>query len=180
MVLLVIDTQKLITNEKLYNFNKFVLNIEKLIGTARKNNIEVIYVRHDDGPEYELTKGNSGFEIYEKFKPRNEEKIFDKKVNSAFKETGLLEYLAGKGERDIIIVGLQTDYCIDASIKCGFEHGFNIIVPAYANTTVDNSFMSAEQSYKYHNEFIWDGRYAECISLDETLERIKHINFNLN
>ena len=170
MVLLVVDTQKLIINEKLYEFNAFVSNVEKIIGTARQNNIEIIYVRHDDGPENELTKGTEGFEIYEKFKPSKEEKIFDKKVNSAFKDTGLLEYLISKGEKDIIIVGLQTDYCIDATMKCGFEHGFHMIVPAYSNTTVDNKFMSAEQTYQYYNEFMWNGRYAECISLDETLK----------
>ena len=61
MVLLVVDTQVLITNEKLYNFNEFVANVENLINTARKNNIEVIYVRHDDGENSELTKGKSGF-----------------------------------------------------------------------------------------------------------------------
>ncbi|MFL8713063.1 isochorismatase family protein [Clostridioides sp. GD02377] len=77
MILLVVDTQKLITNEKLYNFNSFVENVKSLIDTARKSNIEVIYVRHDDGTENELTKGKDGFEIYEKFKPYNKEKIFD-------------------------------------------------------------------------------------------------------
>ncbi len=130
-------------------------------------------MRHDGGIGNKLTKGTDGFEIYEKFQPMNDEKIFDKKVNSAFKETGLLEYLIDKGEKDIIIIGLQTDYCIDATIKCGFEHGFNIIVPAYANATVNNKFMSAEESYKYYNEFMWNGRYAECISLDETIKRMK-------
>nr|SUY83480.1 nicotinamidase-like amidase [Clostridioides difficile] len=79
MVLLIVDAQKLITNERLYKFNEFVVNVENLIDTARKNNIEVIYVRHDDGVENELTKGKNGFEIYEKFKPCNGEKIFDKK-----------------------------------------------------------------------------------------------------
>ncbi len=39
MVLLVVDTQKLITNENLYKFNKFVSNVEKIIATARQNNI---------------------------------------------------------------------------------------------------------------------------------------------
>ena len=170
MVLLVVDTQELITNEKLYNFKGFVESVEGLIKTARKNNIEVIYVRHDDGDNSELTKGKRGYEIYHKFKPCNDEKIFDKKVNSAFKESGLLEYLINKNEKDIIIAGLQTDYCIDATIKCGFEHGLNIIVPAYANTTVDNLFMSAEQSYKYYNEFIWNQRYAKCMSLDDTFK----------
>lgn len=172
MVLLVVDTQKLITNEKLYNFNAFVSNVEKIISEARKNDIEIIYIRHDDGPGSELTKGTDGFEVYEKFQPINDEKIFNKKVNSAFKGTGLLEYLMDKDEKDIIIVGIQTDLCVDATIKCGFEHGFNMIVPAYANTTVDNKFMSGEQTYKYYNEFIWNGRYAEYISMDETIRRM--------
>ncbi|WP_331683322.1 hypothetical protein [Clostridioides difficile] len=48
-----------------------------------------------------------------------------------------------------------------------------IIVPSYTNTTIDDSFMSAEQSYKYYNRFIWNGRYSECILLDETLKRMK-------
>lgn len=173
MVLLVVDTQKLIINEKLYEFDIFVANVKKLIHEARTKNIEVIYVRHDDGIGSELTKGTEGFEIYTQFKPINGEKIFDKDVNSSFKGTGLLEYLKDQGEKDIIIVGLQTDYCIDATIKCGFEHGFNIIVPALTNTTVNNIFMTSEQSYKYYNEFIWNGRYAECISVDETLKRMK-------
>ncbi len=39
MILLVINTQKLITNENLYKFNEFVSNVEKIIATARQNNI---------------------------------------------------------------------------------------------------------------------------------------------
>ena len=105
------------------------LSAYTLIEKARQNNIEVIFIRHDDGIGQELTKGNDGFEIYEEFKPINNEKIFDKTVNSAFKETGLLEYLISIEERQLIIAGLQTDYCIDAAIKCGFEHGFQIVVP---------------------------------------------------
>lgn len=172
MVLLVVDTQKLIINEKLYKFDLFVSNVERLISEARKNSLEVIFVRHDDGMGTELTKGTEGFEIFEKFEPEAGEKIFDKDVNSSFKGTGLMEYLKDKGENHIIVVGLQTDYCIDATIKCGFEHGFNIIIPELSNTTVDNEFMTSEQSYKYYNEFMWKGRYAECISVEETIIRM--------
>lgn len=85
MVLLVIDTQKLITNDKLYEFDTFVSNVKKLINSARENNIEVIYVRHDDGEGSELTKGTEGFEIFEEFKPINEEKIFDKNIGKVLR-----------------------------------------------------------------------------------------------
>lgn len=173
MVLLVIDAQREITNEKLYKFDEFVSTVKMLIKTARKNGVEVIFVRHDDGAGTPMTKGPDGFEIYEGFAPEQGEKIFDKQVNSPFKDTGLAEYLSKKGETEIIITGLQTDYCIDAAIKCGFEHGYKIIVPQYANSTFDNRFMSAEKSYEYYNDFIWNGRYAKCISAEETVLKMQ-------
>ncbi|MBR4622738.1 MAG: cysteine hydrolase [Ruminococcus sp.] len=170
MVLLVVDAQKAIVNDRLYRYDLFVSNVREMIETARRNDIEVIYIRHDDGPGCELTKGNDGYEIYEALKPADGEKIFDKSRNSAFLNTGLLEYLMQKNESTVIIVGLQTEYCIDATIKAGFEHGFRMIVPENTNSTFDNRFMSSETTCKYYNEFIWNGRYAECIPFDKATE----------
>ena len=65
MVLLVVDIQKAITNSRLYQFDVFESHVRELINKARYNNIEVIFVRHDDSVGNELTKGNNGFEIYE-------------------------------------------------------------------------------------------------------------------
>ncbi|MDF2543880.1 MAG: isochorismatase hydrolase [Herbinix sp.] len=172
MVLLVVDTQQLITTEGLYQFDRFVENVSRILTAARDKQVEVIYVRHDDGQGSELTKGTVGFEIYDKFRPFAGERIFDKKFNSAFKSTGLMKYLNEKSVKDITIVGLQTDYCIDATIKCGFEHGFQMIVPAYTNSTYDNQFMTAEQSYHYYNDFMWNGRYAQCFSVEEAIQRM--------
>lgn len=84
-----------------------------------------------------------------------------------------MEYLTEKKVHTVAVIGLQTDYCIDATIKCGFEHGFKMIVPENANSTFDNAFMTGEQSYQYYNEFMWKGRYAECISVEQTIERMK-------
>lgn len=173
MVLIVIDTQKGIMKSDVYAFDALVSNIKELIESARVNNIEVIYVRHQDKDGGELVKGSDAFEIYEPFAPMIGEKIFDKKVNSAFKKSGLLDYLKGIKERELIVTGLQSEYCIDASVKCGFEHGFQIIVPAFANSTVDNEYMSAEESYHYYNEFLWKERYATCISMEETLQMMR-------
>ncbi len=170
MVLLVVDTQKMIVTSELFQYETFVNNMKQLISLARNKDIEIIYVRHDDG--FELTKGVKGFEIFEQFAPKNEEKIFDKHVNSAFRDTGLLEYLRSKNENTIMITGLQTDYCIDATIKCGFEHGFDIVVPAFCNTTVDNEYMTAEQSYKYYNEKMWNARYSRCVSFEQACDML--------
>ena len=83
------------------------------------------------------------------------------------------KYLIEKRTKQIMVVGLQTDYCIDATVKCGFEHGFDVIVPEGANSTFDNQYMSAKETYDYFNEFMWKGRYANCVSIEEALELMK-------
>lgn len=83
------------------------------------------------------------------------------------------DYLKQSGEDTLIIIGLQTDFCIDASVKSAFENGYKVIVPQGANSTFDNEYMDKEKSYKYYNEFIWSNRYAQCISVEETIALMK-------
>jgi len=173
MILLVVDAQELLVNESLYMFETWKHNIQRLIQAARNHQVEVVYVIHDDGPEAPLSKGKRGYETAKAFAPLKTERIFEKTFNSPFKETGLLAYLKEKGISQIIAVGLQTDFCMDATIKCGFEHGFEMIVPAYTNSTVDNQWMSAEESYRYYNEYMWPQRYGQCITLEEAVKRIE-------
>ena len=174
MILMVVDTQRGCFNETLYKFEEVKENIKRLINTARKNGMEVIYIRHDDGPGTELDKGQPNYEVFDEFAPNENERIFDKNVNSAFHPmTGLTEHLEQKGVKEIITVGVSTDYCMDATIKSGFEHGFKMIVPAYCNSTYDNPYFSKETAYKYFNEFMWPKRYAQAVSVDEAVRMIE-------
>ena len=117
MILIVVDTQKGCFDERLYAFEAVRKNIKQLISIARENNIEVAYVQHDDGPGKDLDKSTDRYEIYDEFAPRDGEKRFEKNVNSAFHPmTGLTEYLLSKGEKDIMMIGVSTDYCMDATI----------------------------------------------------------------
>ena len=168
MVLLIVDTQKMLVTGELYGSDLFVSHIKQLLSAARRSGVEVIFVRHEDGVE--LAKGTDGFEIFDGFRPMNGEQIIDKHFNSAFKNTCLAEYLRGQNENMVMIAGLQTEYCIDATIKCGFEHGYTMIVPANCNSTFDNVYMTGEQSYNYYNEGIWNKRYAQCVNFEQALE----------
>lgn len=64
---------------------------------------------------------------------------------------------------------------IDASIKSAFERGYKVIVPLGANSTFDNEYMNGETTYKYYNEMMWPDRFAQCISVDETI-KLMHTN----
>ena len=174
MILLVVDVQKGIMNSRLYEFEKVRNNIKQLISCARENDVEVVYVKHDDGPNSGFSKGDISFEIYEEITPLTGEKIFEKNVNSCFnRDTGLVEYLNKLQETHIMIVGLQTDFCIDATVKTGCNMGYDIIIPAYTNSTFDNEYFSAEKTYTFYNNFMWPNRYARCISMDDAISLLK-------
>ena len=72
-----------------------------------------------------------------------------------------------------MITGLQTNFCIDATIKSAFERGYKVIVPAGTNSTFDNYYMDAETTYRYYNEMMWPKRFAECVSIEKAAEMLE-------
>ena len=175
MKLIVIDVQKGITDERLYDFDGFIRNVTNIIDAARKNNVEVIYVQHDDGPGTGFSFGDKDFEIADQVAPKENEKIFIKTINSCFGNNDLANYLRESKEKDLMIVGLQTNFCIDASVKSAFERGYKVIIPKGTNSTFDNDYMDRETTYKYYNDMMWPERFASCISVDDAIKMIEDL-----
>lgn len=171
-VLLVVDVQTALIKRKPYNKQKVIDNIKELISTARDNEVEVIYVRHDVKREKQLESETGEWEIYKDIAPNSGEMVFNKRYNSAFYKTGLKEYLESKGVDTIILVGLQTEYCIDATCKSAFEHGYKVIIPEETNTTFDNEYLPANKLYEFYNFKIWNRRFADVLQVEEVIQII--------
>lgn len=170
--LLVIDMQNALIKENPFLIDEVINNIDKLIQKCRDNNVEVIYIQHNDEVGGELEPNTNGWEISNKIQPINSEKVFSKNYNSAFKDTGLREYLNEREINEIIIVGMQTDYCIDATCKVAFEYGFKVIIPEKTNTTFDNENMKAKELYEYYNFRIFKNRFAVVEDIESTFSRL--------
>jgi nicotinamidase-related amidase len=166
MVLLVVDMQKGLLDDELYAFDTLMERIVRLIGCAREHNVEVVYAQHDAGPGSGLSIGDEGFEIADQVRPEPGEKVFVKTINSCFGNSGFREYMEKQKDRRLMIVGLQTNYCIDCTIKSAFERGFEVIVPDGTNSTFDNDYMTAETVYRYYNEDVWE-ELADAVTMDE-------------
>ena len=171
MKLLVIDIQKGITDNRLYNFESFIDNTKRIIDAARANQIEVIYFQHDDGPGTGFSIGDEDFEIANQVTPMDEEKVFVKDINSCFGNEEFVDYI--KNEDTLMVVGLQTNFCVDATVKSAFERGYKVIIPQGANSTFDNDYMTGEVTYKYYNDMMWPERFATCMSVEDTIIYLK-------
>jgi len=172
IALLVVDVQNALILAQPFEVEEVVSNIKRLIKVCRENNVEVIYIQHNDKLGGELEPKSDGWKIYGPIAPKVNEEVICKNYNSAFKETSLKEYLDKRGISQLIITGMQTEYCIDTTCKVAFEYGFKVIIPEKTNTTLDNGNISAKDLYEHYNFNIFNGRFGIVESIENTIERL--------
>lgn len=167
IALLVVDVQNALMAERPANGEAVVRNICRLMDAARTHEKELIFVRHDDGKGTQLEHGTAGWQIYAKVAPQEGEYIVEKRYNSAFHKTDLKAYLDSKQVDTLLLTGMQTEYCVNATLHSAFDHGYTILIPEGTNTTFDNDYLSGEKLCEYYNFKIWNNRYAKVIPLAE-------------
>lgn len=166
--LIVIDIQEGLVKENPFDTKNFIINTKAIIQHFRDQNIEVIFIRHSED-EGLLAMGSDNWQVYHELKPQENEKIFNKYYNSIFKDTELKEYLNRKNITDLTFVGMQVEFCIDTSVKVGFEYGYKITIVDDAISTFDNIHLSADQILSFYKEKIWRNRFAQLRTTKEIL-----------
>lgn len=78
-------------------------------------------------------------------------------------------YFESKEIDTIILVGLQTEYCIDATCKSAFDNGYKVIIPEETNSTFDNEYLTGEKLYEFYNYKIWNKRFANVIPVEDVI-----------
>ena len=172
IALLVVDVQNALVLAEPFAVEEIISNIKRLIKSSRENNVEVIYIQHNDKIGDELEPNSEGWKIYDEVSPNKNEVVINKTYNSSFKDTNLKIYLGNKGIKQLIITGMQTEYCIDATCKVAFEYGFEVIIPEKTNTTFNNGDIVAKDLYDHYNFNIFNGRFAIVESIEKTIERL--------
>lgn len=169
MILLVIDIQKGITDSRLYNYDSFIERVVKIVDTARENGVEIIYFQHDDGPGTGFSVGDKIFEIDDRITPAEGDKVYIKYVYSCFSNKEFAAYMDSLDDKELMIIGLQTNFCIDSTIRSAYDRGYRVIIPEGTNSTFDNNYMDRETTFKYYNQMMWPGWFAEIVSMEDAL-----------
>lgn len=170
--LLVVDVQTALVEEQPFNIEEVLANIGSILSFSHTHDIEVIYVRHDGGTGDELEYNSRGWELYGSIAPAANERVFDKRYSSAFRDTGLKNYLDSKEIKNIVLVGMQTEYCIDTTCKVAFEYGYKVFIPEGTTTTFDNKVLSGKELNDYYSKTIWNGRFAEVIPIRALFQKL--------
>lgn len=79
----------------------------------------------------------AGAGIHEYVKPLENEKLIVKHYPNSFRDTELLDYLKSSHITDLVICGMMTHMCVDATVRAAKDAGFNITLIGDACATKD-------------------------------------------
>ncbi|MDR3527252.1 MAG: cysteine hydrolase family protein [Rhizomicrobium sp.] len=158
--LLVIDVQQAMFGTAEPHDGRAVLGrIAELIGRARAVQAPLFFVQHDGGPGDAFDKNGPGFAYMPEVAPLPSEPVTVKRRTSAFYETGLDLSLRAAGIDALVICGLQTEYCVDTTVRSAFERGYRVTVVGDGHSTFDSALLPATTIIA-HTQHLWNGRFA--------------------
>lgn len=111
-------------------------NIAKLLYAWRLAKRPVFHIKHDSTePNSPLRPNLPGNEIKDIVKPKGNEPLIIKNVNSALIGTDLEKRLREKGITTLVILGLTTDHCVSTTARMAANLGFKVHVVSDATAT---------------------------------------------
>jgi nicotinamidase-related amidase len=132
----------------------------------------VVHVRHvwdDEGATFMRPK-TEGVEIHPEVAPAEGELVITKEFPNSFRETALEEELRVRHVDSLVVCGMMTSMCVDATVRAAVDLGFDTTVVHDACATCELLFdgrsVPASQVHSAFLAALGDG-YATIVSSDE-------------
>jgi nicotinamidase-related amidase len=138
----------------------------------RRENKPVIHVRHlsvRPGSTFFLP-GTRGAEIHAAVAPQAAETIVEKNFPNSFRATKLEQTLKGLGVKNLVVAGMMTHMCVDASVRHAADLGYKVTLLADACATRAQSYAGEKvPARQVHTAFLaaLNGFYAKVINANE-------------
>ncbi|QAY86998.1 cysteine hydrolase family protein [Pseudomonas arsenicoxydans] len=151
--LLIIDVQHaLCTGEyECFEIKRVIDNINALSSKARGAGVPVILIQHEEEGS-PLAHNAQGWQLAEGLETSPKDLRVRKTTPDSFYQTHLQELVPKEDFERLIICGLQTDYCVNTTVRQALKLGYDVVLAADAHSTVDNASMTAEDIIAEHNK----------------------------
>ena len=115
---------------------------KRLLTFFRDKRLPLMHIQHINlrpGATF-FVPDTKGIEFYENVKPRRHETVIQKNYPNSFRNTSLLECLEKESIKHLVITGMMTHMCVDATTRAAFDYGFKCTVVWDACATKSLSF----------------------------------------
>lgn len=129
--------------------------IGHLAGSARSAEVPVTIVQHcGASPAHPLHCDAPGWALHPTLDPQPDDLRVGKAWSDAFQDTELHELLQAAAVTRIVLVGAQSEFCIDTSTRRATSLGYDVDVDVVADghTTSENGVLSRAQIVAHTNQ----------------------------
>ncbi|WP_332770515.1 isochorismatase family protein [Phenylobacterium sp.] len=158
--LLIIDAQIALL-QGAYLADDVVAAIDEALRRARDVKAPVVYLRHCHASFAPMMKGAGTWEIDPRVAPQDGDVVIDKRASDGFWETALEATMRDLEVSRVVVAGLQTEFCVDATCRAALSKGFDITLVADGHTTGD-AVTDAATTIRHHNYALTRLAHPEC------------------
>jgi nicotinamidase-related amidase len=134
-----------------FEADRVIERINQVADRVRKNGRTVIVIQHEaqEGP---FVYGTDGWQLAPGLRTAPSDIFVRKTATDSFHMTDLDALLQSHGIDELIVCGMQSDFCVDTTIRRALALGYPVTLISDGHTTLDNSVLSATQITAHHNE----------------------------
>lgn len=127
--------------------------ISELAQRARDAGVPVVLVQHcGSGSSHPLHRTQPGWALHPEVDRQPGDLGIDKRWSDAFRDTSLDALMREAGVGRVVLVGAQTEYCVDTTARRAASLGYNVILVADGQTTSENGLLTRDQIVSHHNQ----------------------------
>jgi nicotinamidase-related amidase len=144
-------------------------NAARVLDAFRDAGTPVVHLQHVwDAPEATFMRpGTDGVEIHAGVAPADGETVIRKAAPNGFAGTALERELRGHGVEEVVVAGMMSSMCVDATVRAAVDLGFTATVVHDACAAPDLEFGGqAIPGATVHGAFMaaLDGSYATLVA----------------
>jgi nicotinamidase-related amidase len=150
--LLVIDVQQGLCSgdEAAFDIGNVIGRINGLIEKARSASVRVVIVQHEE-KEGMLQFQSAPWQVADGVAAQPGDTRVRKSVPDSFEGTNLEALLRERGVDRVVVCGLQTDCCVNATVRGAAARGYAVTLASDSHSTVDSQGLPARDIIAQHN-----------------------------
>ncbi len=137
--LLVVDVQRGLFNRPapLYKAEQLVENVQHLVQSFKAHSLPVVYIQHEN--KKFLQKDSENWQLHPELRPGADDLRISKSHGNAFKNTALQSELEKIGAQSLVVCGLTTHGCVNATCLGALALGYRVILAADTHSSYHKS-----------------------------------------
>lgn len=150
--LLIIDVQRALCagEYEVFESRRVVDRVNHLLRLARGSGAPVVFVQHEEagGP---MAHGSEGWQLDPALNALPSDVYVRKKTCDSFHDTELHALLQARGIEHLVVCGLQSELCVDSTVRRALALGYPVTLVEDAHATLDSGALTAAQISAHHN-----------------------------